>query len=51
MDMMILEEIAPKEHVEELKEGLAKHYNEPKFLKYKTMGGLLKQSLKMLFKQ
>lgn len=51
MDMMILEEIAPKEHVEELKEGLAKHYNEPKFLKYKTMGGLLKQSLKMLFRQ
>ncbi len=49
MDMMILEEIAPKENVEELKEGLYKYYNEPKFLKYKTMGGLLKQSLKMLF--
>lgn len=49
MDMMVLEEIAPKENVEELKEGLARHYNEPKFLKYKTMGELLKQSLKMLF--
>ncbi|GIV44129.1 MAG: hypothetical protein KatS3mg035_1252 [Bacteroidia bacterium] len=49
MDMMVLEEIAPKENVEQLKESLAHHYKEPKFLKYKTMGGLLKQSLKMLF--
>lgn len=49
MDMMVLEDIAPKENIDELKEGLAKHYNEPKFLKCKTMGSILKQSLKMLF--
>lgn len=50
IDMMVQEELAPYEHVEELREALAKHYNEPKFLKAETMGAILKQSLKMLFK-
>ncbi len=49
MDVMCKEELAPKENVIELREGLAEYYDDVRFLKAQTMGTVLRQSLKTLF--
>lgn len=42
------EELSPPEKVEVLREGLARHYAHPAFLEQPTMGGLVKESLRLL---
>jgi hypothetical protein len=46
LDIMSNEEISKPEKVEQLKEELAAHYNQPNFLKAATMGQIVKQQLK-----
>ena len=43
------QELAPKEHVDELKNELAEHYQESRFLECKTMGQILKRNLKTMY--
>lgn len=51
MDVMVKEELAPISHIENLRESLADHYKNNRFLKATSMGLVLKESLRMLFKQ
>jgi hypothetical protein len=50
MGAMIPDEIAPISHVINLKEELAQHYQNAKFLRASSMGDVLKESLKQLFR-
>ncbi len=50
MGAMIPDEIAPPSHVISLKEELAQHYQNAKFLRANSMGDVLKESLKQLFR-
>ena len=50
LDVMQEEELAPMENVISLRESLAKHYQSDHFLKAKTMGGILRESLRNLFR-
>ncbi|MCS6968575.1 MAG: hypothetical protein RMJ44_09925 [Cytophagales bacterium] len=50
MEVMVQDTIAPKENTDQLKEELARHYKHEEFLKCKTMGEVLKTSLKQLFR-
>ena len=50
MAAMIPDQIAPIEHVISLKEELALHYKNTKFLRANSMGDILKESLKQLFR-
>ncbi|MCS7074371.1 MAG: hypothetical protein NZ108_07885, partial [Bacteroidia bacterium] len=50
LDVMQEEELAPQENVISLREALAKHYQNDNFLKAKTMGAILKESLRNLFR-
>jgi hypothetical protein len=47
---MTRDTIAPQENIDQLKEELAKHYNNTEFLRCKTMGHILRISLKILIK-
>ena len=49
-DAVIRDTIAPASHVEKLKTDLAKHYNDPDFLKCKQMGAISRTSLYRLLK-
>lgn len=48
---MMKDTIAPRENVTSLKQDLAEFYNEPKFLRCKNMGEIVKVSLWMLIKK
>ena len=48
--VMTRDTIAPQENIDQLKEELAKHYNNTEFLRCKTMGHILRISLKILIK-
>lgn len=50
MDAMVNDKISKKEKTEQLKQELAKHYNNEVFLKCRTMGELVKKSLKLALK-
>lgn len=50
MGAMIPDQIAPMAHVNSLKEELAQHYKNTKFLRANSMGDVLKESLKQLFR-
>ncbi|QCK13993.1 hypothetical protein [Mangrovivirga cuniculi] len=50
MDVMMVDKISLPEHVESLKKELADHYEAPQFLECKSMGEIVKQSLKMLLR-
>jgi hypothetical protein len=49
-DAVIRDTIAPQDHVEKLKNELAKHYNDPDFLKCRQMGAIIRTSLYRLLK-
>ena len=49
-DAVIRDIIAPQSHVEQLKNELAKHYNDPDFLKCRQMGAIIRTSLYRLLK-
>ncbi len=51
LDVMILDEIAPKTNIDSLKKELADHYDYLPFHKAKSMGDIFKTSLKMLVKR
>ena len=51
LDAMTLDTISFQKHVERLKNELAEFYHEPKFLKCKNMGEIVKVSLWMVFKK
>ena len=51
LDTMTIENLAPASHVEMLRKELSQHYNYEGFLKCKTMGELVKTSLKMLIRK
>lgn len=46
LDVMVYDELAPLEKIKQLKVQLADHYKEPKFLRAKTMGQIVKLQLK-----
>ncbi len=48
LSAMRSEPLAPREHVVELREGLAEYYRDNRFLKARTMGGLVHRSLELL---
>lgn len=48
---MTHDQIAPKNHIDDLKQELSDYYHEKKFLKCKNMGEILKVSLWMLIKK
>jgi len=50
VDVMAKDKIAPIENVEQLREELAKHYQNDNFLRCKTMGQIVRVSLKILIK-
>ncbi|SFF57958.1 hypothetical protein [Thermoflexibacter ruber] len=50
MGAMIPDKIAPEENVISLREELAQHYQNSKFLRASSMGDILKESLKQLFR-
>jgi len=50
MGAMIPDKIAPEENVINLREELAQHYQNSKFLRASSMGDILKESLKQLFR-
>ena len=50
IDVMAKDKIAPTENVELLREELAKHYQNDNFLRCKTMGQIVRVSLKILIK-
>lgn len=45
---MMSDDIAPREHIENLKQDLARFHTEPEFLKCRNMGELLKTSLSLV---
>jgi hypothetical protein len=47
---MCKEELAPKDHVEKLKQELSVYYDSPRFPKAKNMGELLRASFMHLLK-
>lgn len=49
LDVMNKQELAPEAHIEQLKNELADHYEEPKFLRCQTMGQILKRNLKTIY--
>lgn len=49
LQAILLDELAPEEHVHQLRAALADHYLDPQFEKARTMGMLLKRSLATLF--
>lgn len=50
IDVMAKDNLSPKENVEQLREELAKHYENNDFLKCKTMGQIVRTSLKIMIK-
>lgn len=50
MDVMSKDEIAPAENVDQLKNELAKHYNDDRFLACQTMGEIVWHSLELVMK-
>ena len=50
MTVMSKDEIAPPENIEQLKSELAKHYNDARFLKCKTMGEIVWNSLELVMR-
>jgi hypothetical protein len=48
LDCMRLDELAPDEHVEQLRAGLLEHYRDQRFERCQTMGALVEASLSML---
>jgi hypothetical protein len=48
--VMTRDTIAPQENIDQLREELAKHYKNNEFLRCKTMGHILRISLKILIK-
>jgi hypothetical protein len=48
---MMNDEVAPREHIETLKEELARFYSDPAFLKCTNMGELLKTSLSLVVRK
>jgi hypothetical protein len=50
MGAMIPDQISPLDHVLHLREELAQHYQNVKFLRANSMGDILKESLKQLFR-
>lgn len=48
---MMSDEIAPREHIENLKQDLARFHAEPEFLKCRNMGELLKTSLSLVVRK
>ncbi|GAB4482162.1 MAG: hypothetical protein OHK0057_37530 [Thermoflexibacter sp.] len=50
MGAMIYDKISPEENVISLREELAQHYQNSKFLRASSMGDILKESLKQLFR-
>ncbi len=50
IDVMVLDETSPTEKTNELKAQLAKHYGEKSFLKCKTMGEVVKKSLRLVLR-
>lgn len=50
-DAVMKDEISTPEHTERLKMELAKHYNDDEFLSCKSMGAVVRTSLRMLLKE
>ena len=50
LDVMVRDEISLPNHIEALRAELARHYGNDAFLKCKTMGEIVKMSLKLLIK-
>lgn len=50
IDVMVVDEVSTSEKTEELKKQLAMHYGEKAFLKCKTMGEVVKKSLRLLLR-
>lgn len=48
LDTMRMDELAPEQHVAELRAGLLAHYRHPRFERCQTMGALVEASLAML---
>ena len=48
--MLSKDTIAPQENIEQLKEELSKHYKTNQFLRCKSMGEIVRISLKILIK-
>lgn len=50
IDVLVLDDIAPDEKTNQLKAELAEHYGEKGFLKCRTMGEVVKKSLRLLLR-
>lgn len=50
IDIMVVDEVSTPDKTTELKNQLAEHYNEKAFLKCKTMGEVVKKSLRLLLR-
>lgn len=49
LDVMNKQELAPKSHINQLKNELAEHHHESRFLQCQTMGQILKRNLKTMY--
>jgi hypothetical protein len=48
LDAMVLDPIAPIEHVHELRQGLAEHFSSDRFLRCESMGALVRENLNLV---
>lgn len=51
LDVMVHDHLAPPENMQQLREELSEHYESKDFIRCKTMGELVKTSLKMIVKR
>ena len=48
LDAMVVDPIAPEEHVRELREGLAQHFGTDRYLRCESMGALVRENLNLV---
>ena len=48
LDAMVIDPIAPEEHVRELREGLAQHFGTDRYLRCESMGALVRENLNLV---
>ena len=48
LDAMVIDPIAPEEHVRQLREGLAQHFGSDRFLRCESMGALVRENLNIV---
>ena len=48
LDAMVIDPIAPEEHVRQLREGLAQHFGSDRYLRCESMGALVRENLQLV---